>query len=118
MTSNADRILQMNHPKGCEVIKMIDQMARAYLQLKDQIKSLESQLDLVRSDIDAYLDQIGKNKIVTEAYTIDKRMLTTERILKERVPEDIWKQYKVTQSHACLYVRPLPTTKSTKKKAN
>ena len=90
---------------------MIEQMARAYLQLKDQIKSLESQLELVRSDIDAYLNETGKNKIVTESYTIDKRNLSTERIVKEKVPPEIWNQYKVTQSHSCLYVRPLPKPK-------
>ncbi len=101
-----------------EALKMIDQMARAYLQLKDQIKSLESQLELVRNDIDAYLDETGKNKILTDLYSIDKRTLNTERIIKERVPVDIWNKYKVTQSHSCLYVRPLPKIKTNKKKAN
>ena len=97
---------------------MIEQMARAYLQLKDQIKSLESQLELVRTDIDAYLNETGKNKIVTESYSIDKRDLSIERIVKEKVPPEIWNQYKVTQSHSCLYVRPLPKPKVPKKKAN
>jgi hypothetical protein len=97
---------------------MIEQMARAYLQLKDQIKSLESQLELVRTDIDAYLNETGKNKIVTESYSIDKRNLSIERIVKEKVPPEIWNQYKVTQSHSCLYVRPLPKPKVSKKKAN
>jgi hypothetical protein len=99
---------------------MIEQMARAYLQLKDQIKSLESQLELVRNDINAYLDDNGKNKIVTESYSIDKRSLTIERIVKDKVPEDIWNRYKVTHSHSCIYVRPLPKTKPklVKKKEN
>lgn len=108
-------MLKMN-PK--DSIVLIDQMARAYLQLKDQIKSLESQLELVRNDIDAYLDDTGKHKIITESYSIDKRVLSTERIAKERVPPELWNQYKSVQSHSCLYVRALPKPKTSKKKAN
>ena len=92
---------------------LIDQMAKTYLQLKSQIKSLEDQLELVRNDIDQVLEDQNKSKIVTSSYTIDKRSLVTERLLKEHIPKEIWNQYKSTQSHSCLYIRPAP--KSTKK---
>jgi CBS-domain-containing membrane protein len=94
---------------------LVDQMARTYLQLKSQMKSLEEQLDLVRTDMERVLEDQNKSKIVTSLYTIDKRNLVTERILKERVPQEIWKQYKTIQSHTCLYVRPTVKPRTTKR---
>ncbi len=92
---------------------IIDQMARTYLQLKLQIKSLEEQLELVRSDIEQCLEDHNKSKIVTSHYTIDKRNLITERLLKDNIPKEIWNQYKTTHSHSCLYVRTITAPKKT-----
>jgi hypothetical protein len=88
---------------------IVDQMARTYLQLKSQIKSLEEQLELVRDDIEKVMEEQNKTKIITESYSIDKRSLVTERLCKEKVPLDVWNQYKSISSHSCLYVRPVAT---------
>lgn len=88
-----------------ENIDTIDQLSSRYLSIKEKIKQLETEVELVRTQIENEMEYANKTKMVTATYTIEKRPLSSERMVRANVPEEIWKRYAKPFTVECLYVR-------------
>lgn len=75
-----------------------------YLDLKDEIKELEARAEDYKTKIQRHLEAHQRDIIASPNFKVEKKTITSKRLLKEYCPPEIWDKYSTTTSHTSLYI--------------
>ena len=79
-------------------------MVKEYIEAREQMKIVEDYLDSCKTKIQDYMQNASLDSITIDNYKVENKKITTQRMLKSNVPEDIWNKYSSPTTHKSLYV--------------
>ena len=81
-----------------------NKMIKEYIEAREQMKIVEEYLESCKTRIQDHMKNNDLNSITIDNYKVENKKITTQRMLKSNVPEDIWNKYSSPTTHTSLYV--------------
>ena len=91
----------------------IDEFLKRWQALKKEMADLEKQNEKYKKIAAQVIDQNDSSKINATHYSLTRRIMSREVLIKGDVPVDIWNRYAKRISYPAFYI----SKKTTKKKA-
>lgn len=82
----------------------MEQILEKFYNYKQEIKKMEKECEKYKKIIKKRMKDENINTISRGIYTVKKRNMTSSRINKKDVPQDIWNKYSVITKYDALYI--------------
>lgn len=94
----------------------IDELLETWYNTKLQISVLEKKCEKFKRYCEKIMDEMDKNTLSSDEYSLKRTMLTKTTVSKKDLPKDIWNKYCSETSYTAFYLKPKKFKKKSRSK--